>query len=295
MAPEADIRMRLGLPFWGLAEWTGSFYPRRAPAREFLRHYASVFGTVEGNTTFYSLPSEETVEKWRQSTPESFHFCFKLPKTVTHEKALVSAEQDCAIFFERLAPLGPRLGSFLIQLPPYFGVERLPVLDKFLSELPNLAGPHHRFAVELRQTVFYQPPLAAEVDALLAAHGADRCLIDTRALRDGDASHPDVVAARHRKPDLPVEPVAIGRRPMLRLIGHPDFAVSDPWLRFWAGHIASWIDDGREPYVFIHLPDNLRAPQLARRFHQELARLRSIDDLPPFPTEAEPSQLSLFS
>lgn len=293
-SPAAAGVCRLGLPFWGLGEWTGNFYPSRARAADFLSHYASVFSTVEGNTTFYSLPSTSTVEKWRRATPESFRFCFKLPRAVTHERALLGAEAEAAAFFDRLAPLGPRLGPFLIQLPPSFGAERLPVLDRFLAALPEIAGPVHRFAVELRQAVFYLPPLAGELDSLLVEHGADRCLIDTRALRDGDASHPEVTAARHRKPDLPVEPRAVGRRPMLRLVGHPDFAVSEPWLRFWAEHIATWLAEGRCPHVFIHLPDNLRAPRLARRFHDELRRRWPIDPLPPFPADAEPSQLSLF-
>jgi uncharacterized protein YecE (DUF72 family) len=35
------------------------------------------------------------------------------------------------------------------------------------------------------------------------------------------------------------------------------------------------------PYVFLHTPDNLEAPQLARRFHSQL-RVR-LPGLPPLP------------
>ncbi|MEO1084288.1 MAG: DUF72 domain-containing protein, partial [Acidobacteriota bacterium] len=170
---------------------------------------------------------------------------------------------------------------------------RLGVLERFLTSLGRLA-PAHRFAVELRQRVFYEPPLAHEVDALLASHGADRCVIDTRALRDGDAGHPDVEAARHKKPDLPAPPVAVGDRPMVRFIGHPDFAVSTPWIEHWAQVVAGWIAEGREPHCFIHLPDNRRAPQLAREFHRAVRRHTGDAQLPPTPADAEPSPRQLI-
>ena len=34
--------------------------------------------------------------------------------------------------------------------------------------------------------------------------------------------------------------------------------------------MAAWIEAGLQPCVFLHTPDNLRAPHLALRFHQQL-------------------------
>ena len=293
--PRANAPYRLGLPFWGLQGWVGSLYPKGSKPKDFLRHYSEVFSTVEGNTTFYSLPSEASVERWREATPETFRFCFKLPKIVTHEKRLARAEAELSLFFERLSPLGPRLGPFLVQLPPSFGPALLPRLDTFLEHLP----PRHHYAVELRQDVFYTPPLDAEVDAMLRHHGCERCLIDTRALRDGDASHPDVLQARHKKPNLPAYEVALGPKPIVRLIAHPDFAVCEPWLERWAQILATWIAEGRQPMVMIHLPDNAAVPALARIFHGRLAALADLPALADFPGERaalpEPDpQLRLF-
>ncbi|MEO1366353.1 MAG: DUF72 domain-containing protein, partial [Acidobacteriota bacterium] len=87
---------------------------------------------------------------------------------------------------------------------------------------------------------------------------------------------------------------AVGDRPMVRFIGHPDFGVTAPWVEHWAQVVAGWIGEGREPHCFIHLPDNRRAPQLARDFHRAVRRHTGGDDLPAFPAEAEPSQLQLF-
>ena len=59
----------LGCPMWGFKGWTGSLYRRETPPREYLGEYAAVFNAVEGNTTFYSLPSSESVARWADVTP----------------------------------------------------------------------------------------------------------------------------------------------------------------------------------------------------------------------------------
>ncbi len=46
---------------------------RRKPA-DYLNQYASVFNTVVGNTTFYAVPPEETVQRWLAATPDDFQF-----------------------------------------------------------------------------------------------------------------------------------------------------------------------------------------------------------------------------
>jgi hypothetical protein len=37
--------------------------------------------------------------------------------------------------------------------------------------------------------------------------------------------------------------------------------------------VAGWLREGRSPTVFIHTPDNVDAPELARRFHDEVRAL----------------------
>lgn len=157
----------LGCPMWGFQGWVGSRYRRGTRARDFLAEYAAVFNAVEGNTTFYSVPSPETMARWREATPASFRFCFKLPQTVTHRFGLVGAGEETAAFLRRMAPLGEGLGPFMIQLPPAFGPDRLAVLDRFLRSLPG----DLIFAVELRHRSFYVSETLREVDDLLAERG----------------------------------------------------------------------------------------------------------------------------
>lgn len=298
---DASPAYYLGMPFWGFREWVGNFYRRGSRPASFLEQYASVFDTVEGNTTFYSLPSESTVATWYEAVPPRFRFCFKFPRFVTHEGRLDARSEPTRLFLDRMAPLGDRLGPFLAQLPPSFGPDRLGELDAFLARLPE----QHHYAVELRHRAFYDDEsLGRRADEMLWARGCERCSMDTRPMRDGDLDHPDVVAARHKKPDLPVVPVALHAHPMIRMVGHPDAAINQPWIEDWARRVADWIRQGRRPYFMVHVPNNLHSPPLARTFHELLrADLERSGDpapgpLPTFPAEHEESargeQLSLF-
>lgn len=273
-------RYRLGMPFWSFDGWTGGLFSADARPADRLRQYAGVFNAVEGNTTFYHVPRAETVRRWAADTPDGFRFCFKLPRTLTHEAALSGVADDVRRFLARMAPLGPRLGPFLVQLPPSFGPRDLPRLEGLLAAWPR----ELRCAVELRHPEFFDGGRWQErVDALLASRGCDRVILDTRPLREeglpaetAAAVREVLAAARHRKPDLPVIEEAIGSRPVLRLIAHPDPRITEPWLVRWSGLVARWICEGRVPTVFVHSPSNRESPALARRFH---ALLRAQPDI----------------
>ncbi len=279
----------LGCPAWGIKEWAGTLYLKRTRPGDYLGQYAEVFNTVEGNTTFYSLPPAETVARWQQATPETFRFCFKFPRPISHWRGLEGVEGEVHVFLERLAPLGDRLGPFMLQLPPGFGPDRERVLGRFLRSLPA----DFRYAVELRHPGFFATRDAARrADALLEEVGCERVIMDTRALRSGDAGHPAVVGARHRKPDLPVSAVALGKHPLVRFIGHPDEAVNRPWLEEWGAVLGRWIARGCEPYFFAHCPDNAPMPHFAREFHLQLSRSADVGEMPSWPGEG--GQLSLL-
>ena len=78
----------LGCPEWSRPEWKGSLLPTRTRPADFLAGYARVFNTVEGNTTFYALPRSDVVERWKESTPSDFRFCFKFPRSISHDRKL---------------------------------------------------------------------------------------------------------------------------------------------------------------------------------------------------------------
>ena len=180
----------------------------------------------------------------------------------------------------------------MIQLPATFGPDRLDVLDRYLASLPGALC----FAVELRHRGFYREPIRERVDQLLAERSCERIVIDTGGLRSGDQRHPDLLAARHRKPDLPISSTALGPYPLLRLICHPDQAVNLPWLERWSWHVARWVRQGKRPYAIVHCPNNLYSPPLTRRLHAFVSEHVEVGEIPPWPGEedAGKGQLSLL-
>ena len=74
-AREAASRIRVGT-----ASWTdktliacGRFYPKGASTAEGrLRYYASQFGLVEVDSSYYAMPTPQTAQAWAERTPEGF-------------------------------------------------------------------------------------------------------------------------------------------------------------------------------------------------------------------------------
>jgi uncharacterized protein YecE (DUF72 family) len=128
------------------SDWKGIFYPSGMPARDRLAHYSRVFNAVELDTTFYATPRSEVVCQWAAALTPGFRFTAKTPKTITHEKGLVGVRPLMSEFLSVMRLLGDKLGVILIQMPPGFAVEKLPVLTAFLDDLPD----DLRFAVEFR-------------------------------------------------------------------------------------------------------------------------------------------------
>ena len=48
-----------------------------------LTYYASLFNSIEINSSFYKIPKAATVAKWAACVPENFKFTFKLWKGIT--------------------------------------------------------------------------------------------------------------------------------------------------------------------------------------------------------------------
>ncbi len=277
----------LGCPGWGLPSWVGRLFPAGTRPAHFLARYAEVFNTVEGNTTFYALPTADAVARWRDQVPAEFRFCFKFPRAITHDRLLGDCAADVATFLDRVAPLGEQLGTLFLQLPPRFGPDQLPRLRAFLAALPS----GFRYAVELRDEAFFQPgPAEDDAVALLRERGVDLVVMDTRGVHASKSlAFADV---RGRKPALPVVMRATADRPLIRFVPHETFDENRPLLEPWAQKLAAWIAQGKRPYFFMHAPDDTFAPENAYAFHAMLRAHADVGELPPWP--GTPRQLSLL-
>jgi uncharacterized protein YecE (DUF72 family) len=144
--------IRIGTCSWAeksLLE-SGEFYPAEAKTAEArLRHYASLFDTVEVDSTYYAVPDPRTTWLWGMRTPDHFTFHIKvygaltghaidprtLPKDIRGVSGLGSQQGRSVYVKERpgleliakrfvdaLLPLknAGKLGLMVFQFPPWF-------------------------------------------------------------------------------------------------------------------------------------------------------------------------------
>lgn len=279
----------LGCPSWNEPAWRGGLYPAGLASRDYLAAYCRVFNTVEGNTTFYARPAPATLARWAQTMPEDFRFCAKLPRDISHEGDLRDNLAAAGEFLDLLAPLDARVAPLWLQLPASFGPPRLAELADFVE---TLAAPHG-LAVEVRHPAFFaRGDEEKALNRLLHERGVERIGLDSRALFSCTARDPAVLHAQSKKPRVPPRPAAFTRHPQVRFIGRPELEMNDAFLAPWLDKVAAWIEEGRAPHVYLHTPDNHRAPELARRFHQQL--MLRLPGLPALAENSGGEQLGLL-
>lgn len=293
-----DMNLFIGCPIWSYKGWVGNFYPAGTKPPEFLREYARRLTAIEGNTTFYALPPEKTIENWAAETPATFRFCAKVPKAISHAGGLAQGIERAAEFVRFMRPLGERLGPMFLQLPPSYGPQKLPDLEAFLAAWPDEA----RLGVEVRHAGWFEAPNHDRLMGLLRERSMARVVIDTRPIRslDGEARlqgsvYQQLLRAREAKPDVPVFMERTTDFLFVRFIGHPDLEQNRAWMEEWAGYIAGEIRQGADAYVFCHSPENVTAPLIARELHALVARGVEIPPLPwSLPGEEAPRQAPLL-
>lgn len=163
----------VGTSSWSDPGFVDEWYPPQLPARKRLEWYARHFAAVEVNSTFYAIPSHDTVARWVEQTPEGFTFNVKCHRLLSrHFASLDSLPPDlrgraetsdrgrvaltngleqalCERLLEATEPLASsgKLGSFLIQLTPAFSPVRHSLTE--LTDVCEQLGPG-RVACELR-------------------------------------------------------------------------------------------------------------------------------------------------
>ncbi len=75
---KTPVNFLIGCAVWAYKGWVGELYPQATRSADFLHLYSRRFTTVEGNTTFYAIPNQETITRWATETPPGFEFCLKL-------------------------------------------------------------------------------------------------------------------------------------------------------------------------------------------------------------------------
>ena len=165
----------IGTSGWSYNDWKGRFYPDKLsdPAKR-LEYYTSFFNTTEVNSTFYNIPSKETIEQWLQNSPDDFRFIIKLNRYFTHMKRLKSDEAAGSKYksFQHVpGTLGNKLGPVLVQLPGQMK-KNTEKLEEWLDFMPPLS-----YAFEFRNTTWFDPEVYNILNkyhaALVYSHNRD--------------------------------------------------------------------------------------------------------------------------
>jgi len=264
----------IGCTGWSTKEWVGSVYPKGAKAKDFLSHYGKQFNTIELNATHYKIPDKETIKQWIADTPNDFRFCPKFPQTISHSRDLGLSGSLLPIFCDTLLLLEARLGCTFLQLPPYFSVDRLPILQAFLAAV----APRIPVALELRhESWFHDQAAFAALLEICAFHQASLVITDVAGRRD--VLHAAVTTTTT----------------MIRFVGNGLHPTDYLRVQDWVKRLTQWYEAGLETaYFFTHEPDNLLAPQLANYLHQQALPLPLHTRGPRFATETEENQMKLF-
>lgn len=270
-----QVNFYMGGTGWTMKEWVGTLYPADAKQKDYLKHYSRQFNTIEMNTTHYRIPTAEMVAKWKNESESDFKFCPKIPQTISHSSNLGLKTGLIEQFTEAIEGLGEKLGCCFMQMPPYFGADRLPVLEAFLKAFPL----HIPLAVEVRHESWFESVKnATQLFDILEKYNTSTVITDVAGRRD----------VLHMR--------LTTNTAMIRFIGNALHPTDYTRLNDWMWRIDSWYEHGLENvYFFLHEPEEVAVPEIA-------AYLLKI--LKPFPryhirgpkmvNEGKGQQISLF-
>jgi uncharacterized protein YecE (DUF72 family) len=143
-----------------------------------LPYYASRFGAVEIDSSYYGVPAERTIATMLARSPRAFRFSFKAPQAVTHPGDYgARVHDDGALLRERLLPVrdAGKFGAVLLQFPNGFKPEAQSkrYLDAVVATFDGLP-----LVAEFRNHAWQTPETVAWLEDL----GVGWCNVDMPAL-----------------------------------------------------------------------------------------------------------------
>jgi uncharacterized protein YecE (DUF72 family) len=257
MAEKARGRLLLGTQGFSFPDWVGPFYPAGTARNLYLEEYSQRFPIVEIDSTFYGVPRANTVQGWRERTPQNFQFAAKFPKLITHEKKLDRALGDAEAFVATMQALGDKLAVLILQFAYDFTPDNIDRLDDFLGDLPE--GP--RYAVEVRNRAW----LTLNLGEMLSNHNAAMVLQDLHYMPKLDWITADFTVIRwlgRRKDIMKFDRIQIDRTQELEV---------------WAEHVRHFLEQGVDVYGFFNNHYAGHSPESVRKFAEMLGvELREV-------------------
>jgi uncharacterized protein YecE (DUF72 family) len=202
--------VRIGTCSWADEALSKHWYPPNVSPKDRLGWYAEHFSTVEVDSTFYRVPTEQMVRGWAERTPDGFVMHVKAFGLMTrHPVKLEQLPPDLRegmpvdergrvdrppreargevfrVFLDALEPLRAerKLGGILFQLPPYV-VWKQSSLDYLEWAQGQLRGD--RMLVEFRHRSWFEEDARAEVLRWLEKRGMSYVTVDAPKVDAGN-------------------------------------------------------------------------------------------------------------
>ncbi len=248
--PSEESSIYVGCPIWSEKSWVGKVYPKGAKEKEYLKYYGEKFPAIELNATHYNIPDEDTVIRWRESVPDNFKFCPKIPQSISHAKDIVKMTDSMLYFITSLKPLEKKLGTSFLQLSPYFGPEKIKQLIYFLNSIPD----DFPLAVEFRHEGWFKDKLKFDK---IFNYLEDRLM---GAVITDVAGRRDVLHQR-----------LSNRTAFIRFTANDLHSTDFQRIEEWTVLLKKWLAEGlKEVYFFVHTPDTSLCPELANQFSKKM-------------------------
>lgn len=198
-----------------------------------LTYYASIFNTIEINSSFYKIPNPATVAKWAESVDENFKFSFKLLKRITHNKELLYNQDDLTEFFSSINMVNTKKGCLLIQIPSSLDNKNIHQLDKLLTSIQEINSSHKwKIAVEFRNSSWYQD----KTSDLINSHNAAFVIHDKTKSETPYFTHKSkFIYIRFHGPS-----------------GNHRDSYSEDFLSKNSGYIQEFIEEGKEVFTYFN-------------------------------------------
>lgn len=162
-------KIYIGTSGWSYEHWKENFYPNKLKSPLWLPYYSTTFSTVEVNTTFYHLPSKNTIKQWYEKVPRHFLFSIKASRYITHMKRLKDCKEALSHFYQTIKGLKNKTGPILFQLPPSFQMNK-----ERLIEFMHLLKDDYDYVFEFRHPSWF----VDEIYELLAERKIALCITD---------------------------------------------------------------------------------------------------------------------
>lgn len=268
------VQIYIGAPVWGDKGFIGKIYPPKTKSSDYLSLYSKQFNCIEMNTTFYNMPNQDSVLKWKEEVSGDFKFCPKINQIITHRLNLKNAEQITEDFCNSISHFENQLGITFGITSPYFRPDKFSVFERYLATFPK--GIPLSFEVR-HEDWFSDRAIMEDLFSMMESYGISSIITDVAGRRD----------VCHMRLTTSTAVIRFGGNNL-----HPtDF----PRLDKWVDRIKTWIEGGIETiYFWMHTPQKALTADLTVYFINRLNKECKTNLIAPKLISSKNDQEMLF-